>query len=58
MAIVANNKNITAANFGKAPVMYIYMGATLIWQFIRSCFRKGFWINTMGWLNNDAWKNN
>ena len=35
----------------------VYKGAKLIWQYIRSCFGSGFWVNKNPWINNDAWKN-
>lgn len=28
-----------------------------VWQYIRSCFGKGFWVNGMPWRNTDGWKN-
>lgn len=28
-----------------------------VWQYIRSCFGKGFWTNLMPWSNTDAWRN-
>lgn len=31
--------------------------AQTMWEFIKSCFGKGFWNNPKGWSNTDAWKN-
>lgn len=28
-----------------------------IWQFIKSCFGRGFWYNAKSWSNKDFWKN-
>ena len=58
MPITANNKDVVATSFGAISIAYIYKGATLVWQMIRSCFGNGFWINLKPWLNDNAWKNN
>ena len=58
MPITANNKDVVATSFGEISLAYIYKGATLVWQMIRSCFGNGFWINLKPWLNDNAWKNN
>lgn len=36
----------------------VYKGYQLVWQAVRSCFGRGYWINARPWLNNDSWKNN
>lgn len=28
-----------------------------VWQFIRSCFGRGFWVNDKSWSNGDGWRN-
>lgn len=28
-----------------------------VWQFIKSCFGRGFWYNDKPWSNKDFWKN-
>lgn len=28
-----------------------------VWEFIRSCFGRGFWANEKQWNNADGWKN-
>ena len=28
-----------------------------VWQYIRSCFGRGFWVNEKPWSNKDFWKN-
>ena len=35
----------------------VYQGSRLIWQYIRSCFGRGYWINEKPWSNTDGWKN-
>lgn len=58
MPITAKNKDVVAVSFGATSIAYIYKGATLVWQMIRSCFGNGFWINLKPWLNDNAWRNN
>lgn len=57
MPIFHKNKEITSVNYGSRAVNAIYDGARLIWEAVRSCFGKGFWINKHPWENKDAWKN-
>lgn len=47
-AITALNKTISVVRYG----------AVLVWQAIRSCFGKGYWVNDKPWRNEDGWKNN
>lgn len=42
---------------GKQAVDQLYYGAILIYQTIRSCFGRGFWINNKAWINKDSWRN-
>lgn len=42
---------------GKQAVGLMYYGATLIYQAIRSCFGRGYWINDRAWINNESWRN-
>ena len=30
----------------------------MVWELIRSCFGRGFWVNEQPWNNEDGWKNN
>lgn len=46
---------ITAINH---EIQEVRLGLRIVWQSIRSCFGKGFWINEKPWINDDAWKNN
>ena len=43
---------------GTAAIQAVYRGTQLVWQAVRSCFGRGYWINARPWLNNDSWKNN
>lgn len=58
MAIFYKEKEVTAIYLGKKAVSAVYRGAKLVWQAIRSCFGKGYWINECPWNNEDAWVNN
>ena len=53
-----NNKEVVGVSRGRRLISYIYKGIMLIWSAIRSCFGNGYWVNTMPWSNEDAWKNN
>lgn len=35
----------------------VYKGAKLLWQYIKSCFGRGYWINDKMWSDKDAWAN-
>lgn len=51
------NKDISLIFKGNRAIAEIRKGATLIWQAVRSCFGKGFWINDKPYDNTDGWKN-
>lgn len=42
---------------GPKVVAAVYQGLKLLWQFIKSCFGRGYWINDKMWSNTDAWAN-
>lgn len=58
MAGYIKDKEFSAVYFGEKAISAIYKGAVLVWEAIRSCFGKGFWINVYPWSNEDEWKNN
>lgn len=58
MSIKVNGKDITFVAVGQKAIATIYQGSKLVWEAIRSCFGKGFWVNEQPWSNDDAWKNN
>lgn len=58
MAIFLKDKEITAVNFGTRAITAVYQGSKLVWEAIRSCFGKGYWVNSLPWDNVDSWKNN
>lgn len=50
--------DITA--FGRTLVA-IYAGvgntAELVWEKVRCCFSKGYWLNDLPWLDGEPWLN-
>lgn len=58
MAVFFKNKEISSVNYGEKAITAIYHGARLVWEAIRSCFGKGFWINSYPWGDKDSWQNN
>lgn len=58
MAIFVKNKEITSINAKNKVITSVYKGVQLVWEAIRSCFGKGYWINNYQWSNEDAWKSN
>lgn len=54
--MINENKEVVGVNIGTRAISAIYKGASVVWQYVRSCFGKGFWINEKPWLDNDGWK--
>lgn len=42
---------------GTKVVQAVYQGLRLVWQYIKSCFGRGYWIDDKPWSNTDAWAN-
>lgn len=53
--IIRNGKEIVARFKNNKQVVAIYKGAHIIWEFISSCFGKGFWIEDAPWSEDSAW---
>lgn len=45
-------------NQGERGIAVVYGNNRLVWQAVRSCFGRGYWINDKPWINPDPWKNN
>lgn len=58
MATFFKDKEITSIYYGSKALSAVYHGTKLVWEAIRSCFGKGYWINEYPWNNEDAWINN
>lgn len=50
-------KEISGIYFAGKAISAMYNGAVLVWEAVKSCFGKGFWINDKPWINDDSWKN-
>lgn len=55
--IQINGNEVNAVRVGQKVVAAIYIGTTLVWQAIRSCFGSGYWTNTSPWKEDEGWKN-
>ena len=46
MALYRNDKvQIPTIYKGRKTVTAVYKGLRLVWQFIKSCFGRGYWLN-------------
>lgn len=57
MALYVDNKPINTIYKGEKTVQAVYQGLKLVWQYIRSCFGRGYWINEKQWSESDGWAN-
>lgn len=55
--IYHNQKETEGVYRGNKVITAVYRGVRLVWELIKSCFGKGFWINKAPYINNDGWKN-
>lgn len=55
--ITRGNKEIAVIYHGKKVIAEIRRGAILVWQAVRSCFGKGYWVDDKPYENEDGWKN-
>lgn len=57
---LGNDHEISQINIIKNGVVktisYVYYGANLVWQAVRSCFGSGIWISQKTWLGEESWK--
>lgn len=61
--IIRSKSNIKEIIRGDCPLMIIYRNGQIVWsknggEVAKSCFGNGYWVNTLPWINSDAWKNN
>lgn len=42
---------------GTKVITAVYRGARLVWELIKSCFGRGYWINEAAFVNDDMWRN-
>lgn len=57
MALYIDNKRVTTIYRGRKTIASVYQGARLIWQYIKSCYGRGYWLNELPWVNEDGWIN-
>lgn len=55
--IYRGNNSIGGLYRGEKIVTAVYRGARLVWELIKSCFGKGYWIESAPFVNEDGWKN-
>lgn len=56
--MIKTTNNLMMGVLGKRTLSVIYAKSALVWQAVRSCFGRGFWIKDKPWNNEDNWKNN
>ena len=57
MALYVNNNQVTTIYKGRKTISAVYQGAKLIWQYIKSCYGRGYWLNNKSWSDKDGWAN-
>ena len=57
MALYSREKSVSAIIKNNRYVGAVYRGTQLLWQYIRSCFGRGYWINEKPWSNENGWAN-
>lgn len=55
--LIFRNKEISGVYIKKETVSEIYAKLYKIYIAIKSCFGKGFWINSKPWINSNGWRN-
>ncbi len=55
--IYRNQNETTGVYRGEKIITAVYRGARLVWELIKSCFGRGYWINNAPYVNEDGWKN-
>lgn len=53
--IYRNGSDIIGFYRGTLPVIGFYRGKALLWQIVKSCFGKGYWVSGLPWISDDAW---
>lgn len=54
---VRDGHNISDVRAYGKVIITIRKGMLLIWEAVKSCFGKGYWINEKPWRNDNGWKN-
>lgn len=57
MSIFYKDREVSQIPYGTRFIGAVYYGSRLVWQAIRSCYGKGYWVSSAPWSNTDSWKN-
>ena len=57
MSIYISKKEINQIFYNNKAIMVLYRGTVIVWEAINSCFGRGYWLNSKGWVNKDSWRN-
>jgi len=52
-----NGKEIGGIFRNSKSIAVVYHLGHNVWQAIKSCFGRGFWVNEVPWDNNEPWNN-
>lgn len=52
-----NGKEIGSVFRISKSIAVVYHVGKVVWQAIRSCFGRGYWVNDVPWSNDEAWNN-
>ena len=52
-----SGKEITSLHKGDKILVSLYRGARLVWEYVRSCFGRGYWLDNYQWSDKDGWRN-
>jgi len=52
-----NGKEIGSVFRISKSIAVVYHAGKVVWQAIRSCFGRGYWVNDVPWNNDEAWNN-
>jgi len=58
MALYVNEtQQVNTIYRGENVIQAVYYGLRLVWQYIKSCFGRGYWLDDKPWSNHDGWAN-
>ena len=57
MISIAGHSDIVGIYYQGKDIVRKYYGQILVWEKIRCCFGKGYWVNALPWVNEIGWKN-
>jgi len=51
-----NDKEISSIFYKSKSIQTVYHYSKIVWEAVKSCFGRGFWISSKPWVGKDAWK--